>query len=109
MLNTARPNDGAPGKKMHGRGFGASGQSAGRRFCRIGYVAGRVGLFLAVAASVGFADTTTSRISLPIEILGADGATVRRSVALYARDVEQVHSLWLQIHGLRYKEQATRG
>lgn len=95
-LNTARPNR-----------FGASGQSAGRWFCRIGYVAGRACLFLAVAASVGFADTTTSRILLPIEILGGNGTTVSKSVALDAAESEAVHFLWLQIHGLRYEDQAS--
>ena len=65
-------------------------------------------LFLvAIAISIGFADTTTDRILLPIEVLGADGATVSRTVALQAGQAESVRSLWLQIHGLRYADQAS--
>ena len=42
-------------------------------------------LFLtALAISIGFADTTTARVLLPIEVLGADGTVVRRTVALPA-------------------------
>ena len=66
------------------------------------------GLFLAaLAISIGFADTTTDRILLPIEVLGANGTTVSRTVALQAGQAESVRSLWLQIHGLRYADQAS--
>ncbi len=76
------------------------------------YVAGwrqpLVGLFLAaITISIGFAETTTDRILLPIEILGADGTTVSRTVTLQAGTAESVRSLWLQIHGLRYADQAS--
>ena len=57
--------------------------------------------------SIGFADTATGRIVLPIEVLGADGTVVSRSVTLPAREAEPVRSLWLQIHGLRYADQAS--
>ena len=60
-----------------------------------------------LAISIGFADTTTERILLPIEVLGADGTTVSRTVALQAGQAESVRSLWLQIHGLRYADQAS--
>ncbi len=67
-----------------------------------------VDLFLAaIAISIGFADTTTERVLLPIEVLGADGATVSRTVALQASQAESARSLWLQVHGLRYADQAS--
>ncbi|MGH9502440.1 MAG: hypothetical protein ACRD20_06285 [Terriglobales bacterium] len=66
------------------------------------------GLFLvAITISWGFADTTTDRILLPVEVLGADGTTVSRTVTLPAGQAGPVRSLWLQIHGLRYADQAS--
>jgi hypothetical protein len=44
---------------------------------------------------------------LPIEVLGADGTTVSRTVALQAGQAESVRSLWLQMHGLRYADEAS--
>jgi len=44
---------------------------------------------------------------LPIEVLGSDNRTVSRTVALPAEQAESVRSLWLQIHGLRYADQAS--
>jgi hypothetical protein len=44
---------------------------------------------------------------LPIEVLGADGTTVSRTVNLTAAQCESVKSLWLQVHGLRYQTQAS--
>ncbi len=65
-------------------------------------------LFLAaLAISIGFADTATDRVLLPIELLGADGTTVSRTVTLPAGLAESVRSLWLQVHGLRYADQAS--
>ncbi len=65
-------------------------------------------LFLAaLAISLGSADTDTDRVLLPIEVLGADGATVSRTVTLPAGQAEPVRSLWLQVHGLRYADQAS--
>jgi hypothetical protein len=68
-------------------------------------------LFLAVLAaatiSIGFADTTTDRMLLPIEVLGADGTTVSRTIALQEGQADSVRALWLQIHGLRYADQAS--
>jgi hypothetical protein len=67
-----------------------------------------VGLLLAaITISSGFADTTPDWMLLPIEVLGADGATVSRTVALQAGPAESVRSLWLKIHGLRYADQAS--
>jgi len=62
---------------------------------------------ITISISIGFADTTIDRILLPIEVLGADGATVSRSVKLASGQAESVRSLWLQIHGLRYADQAS--
>jgi hypothetical protein len=61
----------------------------------------------AVAISTGSADTTTDRVLLPVEIVGTDGTTASRTVALKAGQAESVRSLWLQIHGLRYSAQAS--
>ena len=44
---------------------------------------------------------------LPIEILAASGTTASRTVTLQAGQAESVRSLWLQIHGLRYADQAS--
>src|SRR6185312_14726657 len=67
-----------------------------------------VGLFLlAITISIGFADTATGPMLLPIEVLCPDGATVNRTVTLQAGQDASAHSLWLQIHGLRYADQAS--
>src|ERR1700730_3698784 len=69
------------------------------------------GLFLALLAaaaiSMGFARSTTDRILLPIEVLGAEGTTVSRAFTLQDGQAESARSLWLQIHGLRYAVQAS--
>src|SRR6266403_554491 len=65
-------------------------------------------VFLAVIASpIGFADTPTERMLLPIEVLSADGTTVSRTAALKSGDAESVRSLWLQVHGVRYANEAS--
>ena len=56
---------------------------------------------------IGFADSTTDRMLLPIEVLSADGTTVSRTVALQSGDADSVRSLWLRIHGVRYANQAS--
>ncbi len=73
-----------------------------------GWLQALVCLFLAaITISMGLADTATDRVLLPIEVLGADGTTVSRKVTLPAGQAESVRSLWLQIHGLRYADQAS--
>ena len=57
--------------------------------------------------SIGSADTTTDRMLLPVEVLGADSTTASRAVVLQDGQAEAVKSLWLQIHGLRYADQAS--
>lgn len=65
-------------------------------------------LFLAVVTiPIGFADITTERMVLPIEVLSADGTTVSRTITLQSGDAESVQSLWLQTHGVRYPNQAS--
>ena len=110
--DTARPSNVVPRKKASGGRPADIAQSVGEWLCRILHVAGwhqlLVGLFVAaITISIGFADTTTDRMLLPIEVLGADGATVSRTVALQTGQAESVRSLWLQMHGLRYADQAS--
>jgi hypothetical protein len=44
---------------------------------------------------------------LPIEVLSVDGTTASRTVELRTGDAESAHSLWLQVHGLRYADEAS--
>ena len=98
-------------KKASARRPTDSAQSVDEGLCRILYVAGwrhlRPLFLAAITISFGFADTTTKQIVLPIEVLGANGTTVSRTVALQAGQAESVRSLWLQIHGLHYADQAS--
>jgi hypothetical protein len=65
-------------------------------------------ILLAFAAvRIGAAEAPPGRVLLPIEMLGGDGTTVSRTVLLEAAQSESVRSLWLQVHGLRYPEQAS--
>ncbi len=110
--DTGRLSNVVPRKKASGGRPADSAQSVGGWLCRILYVAGwhqlLVGLFLAaITISIGLADTTTDQMLLPIEVLGANGTTVSRTVALQAGPAESVRSLLLQIHGLRYADQAS--
>jgi hypothetical protein len=111
-----RPSNIVGRKIASGRRPANSAQSAGKWVRRImdttGDVAGWHGqlacLFLAlITIPTGFADTATDRMLLPIEILGADGTTADRTVVLQAGQAESVQSLWLQIHGLQYADQAS--
>src|SRR5689334_22096127 len=88
MASAARPADGARGARWH-------------QFL--------VGLFLAaaIAIPIGFADTIPERMLMPIEVLGANGTTVSRTVVLQAAQAGLVRSVWLQIHGLRYADQGS--
>jgi hypothetical protein len=111
-LDTTRPSNVLPQKKASGRTPAGSAQSVGSWLRCIPCVARwhnlLVSIFLAAATiSIGFADTATDRMLLPIEVLGADGTTVSRTVALQAGPAGSVRSLWLQIHGLRYPDQAS--
>src|ERR1700732_3112345 len=87
--------------------------SFGKRLCRRLHVVRwhelLAGALLATTTiSIGSADAAArNRISLPIEVLGADGTTVSRTVTLQADDSASVRFLWLQIHGVRYAYQAS--
>ena len=62
---------------------------------------------VAITIPIASADTPAERILLPIEVLGADGTTASGTVVLQAGQAESVRSLWLQVHGLNYAEQAS--
>jgi hypothetical protein len=87
--------------------------SFGKRLCRRLHVVRwhelLAGALLATTTiSIGSADAAArKRISLPIEVLGADGTTVSRTVTLQADESASVRFLWLQIHGVRYAYQAS--
>jgi len=113
--DTAPPGIVVSRKIVSGRRSAGSARSVGRWLCRTLQVAGwpevLSRLFLAGLAattiSIGFAHVASDRILLPIEVLGADGMTVSRIIALQDGQAESVRSLWLQIHGLRYADQAS--
>jgi hypothetical protein len=44
---------------------------------------------------------------LPIEVLGKDGTTVERTLNVSSDESEAARFLWLQVHGVRYPEQAS--
>jgi hypothetical protein len=56
---------------------------------------------------IGSVETPSTNILLPIEVLGEDGTMASRTIALGAAQSESVRSLSLQVHGLRYPEQAS--
>jgi hypothetical protein len=72
-------------------------------------------LFLAVATlalaataiSFSFAEDNSARILLPIEVLGEDGTTATSTIDLPGAAVHQAQLLWLQLHGVRYPDQAS--
>ena len=51
--------------------------------------------------------TLRTRITLPIEIMGAEGSVAAVSVDLPQASASQVSSLWLQMHGLEYPDLAS--
>jgi hypothetical protein len=65
--------------------------------------------FFLVAGSAPARSAATSgdQILLPIEVFGADGTVVSRTFTLLAEQSASPLSLWLQIHGLRYADQAS--
>lgn len=99
-----------PGKKLSEKRPAHGTQAAGKWLPRILHTTRRyqllVGALAALTISAGFTNTTTDRLLLPIEILETDGTAVSRTVVLQAGQAEPARSLWLQVHGLRYADQA---
>src|SRR5713101_6827789 len=109
--DTEHPSNVVPRKKASGGRSVDCAQLVSEWLCRIRHVAGWqslvVLLLAAITISLGFADTTTDRILLPIEVLGANGTTVSRTVTLQAGQAGSIRFLRLQIHGVRYADQAS--
>ena len=55
----------------------------------------------------GVADPHVAPALLPVEVLGKDGTTVDRTLYISREQSEVVRFLWLQVHGVRYPEQAS--
>jgi len=63
-------------------------------------------LLLSLLLPLASAQESTPRIQLPIEVLGDDGATLPITLTLSPAQREAATSLSLQIHNLRYPQQA---
>ena len=110
--DTARRRQEAASKKAARRSLAGALRAVGGRLRRTLFAtrgAWLLGLLFLAAATIsaGFADTATERMILPIEVLSVDGPTSSRTVELRAGEAESAQSLWLQVHGLRYAEQAS--
>jgi len=108
---TARFYHCVPQRQMPGRTVPEGSRSAGSRLGRVLRI-GRRGILqsLVLAAFTiynGFAGIRSDRILLPVEVIGEDGTTVSRTVALQAGQAASVYSLWLQINNLRYPTQGS--
>ena len=67
-----------------------------------------VPLLLALLTIAGrYGDAPSERVLLPVEIVGSDGTIESRTATLTPEQTESVRSLWLQVHGLHYSEQAS--
>jgi hypothetical protein len=87
-------------------------QSLGARLYRIlgamGCICSLVFILLSsITISIALADTTNNRILLPIEVLATNDAAASRTVALQPEQSDSVRTLWFQVHGLRYADQAS--
>src|ERR1700737_5478879 len=92
--DSARPSKVVPRKMASGRRPADSAHSVGKWLWRMLYGAGwqklLAFLFLAaVTISIGFADTTTDRMLLPIGILGENGTTGGRTATLQVGKLER--------------------
>jgi hypothetical protein len=66
--------------------------------------------YLLLTAVVPSADTLqpdSDIIVLPVEVLGEDGTIAERTVNLSREQSRRARALWLQVHGVRYPEQAS--
>jgi len=64
-----------------------------------------VGFFL--FPSMSFGELASSQVKLPIEVMGADGTTVKVTFPITPRDVTEVRCLWLRVHGLEAADLAS--
>src|SRR5436309_14337818 len=64
-------------------------------------------LLAALTIPSGSRETARERVSLPIEVLGADGTTASRTVTLDEAQSDSVRFLWLHTHGLHYASEAS--
>ena len=64
-------------------------------------------LLAALTIPSGSRETARERVSLPIEVLGADGTTASRTVTLDEAQSDSVRFLWLETHGLHYASEAS--
>jgi hypothetical protein len=64
-------------------------------------------LIAALTIRLGSAGPLFAPMRLPIEILGADGIIVSRTLTLEPDQSSSVKSLWLRVHGVRYAKQAS--
>jgi hypothetical protein len=105
------PNIVLPGKRVPGRTCRESPHARtriGRILCATGWHKRLALSFLAaISISIGSASAVTNRIVLPVEILGADGTSASRTVVLEEGRAESARSLWMQVNGLRYSDQAS--
>jgi hypothetical protein len=64
-------------------------------------------VFIVVALAAPATNSSVPPILLPIEIMGLDGTVVSVPFDLNAIESQSARSLWLQVHGLRYSDQAS--
>src|ERR1700761_1882364 len=53
------------------------------------------------------AETLKAQVTLPVEVMGAEGTVAAVTVELSQSSILQIKSLWLQIHGLEYPDLAS--
>ncbi len=68
-----------------------------------GKKAGRFSRVLA-AALFSWSATNAATLTLPIEVVGENGTTASVTIEVPARQAREVRSLWMQIHGLAYRD-----
>jgi hypothetical protein len=71
-----------------------------RGFCRASQALALLGL-------LGIHQAAWAVVTLPLEVIGADGTTVSCTVDVPAGTSGQVRGLWMQIHGLTYANKAS--
>ncbi len=64
-------------------------------------------LIAALTIRLGSAGPPSAPMRVPIEILGADGMIVSRTLTLAPDQSSSVKSLWLRVHGVSYAKQAS--